>query len=314
MLYIFIFVLIICILFVYYRFSKKVKIPKIDVQINKKEYRISRHLEMNLPAIPKDETFGKSVAHAYENFEFITPQFRLLNYILSFEAVKDVSRLKNRRTSTNWSGFALERNDLRYVAASWKVPTLISDYQGKKLATQWVGLGGCPKAPLIQAGTDTWQLEDGSPLYCAWFEMIQPYVDIHPIFITNFPIDAEDVVHVSVEFLPGKQSSARFCFLNFTKKTMTSFFVAIDGSLQPISHAEWIVEKVHELPLAEQEGAVFVHCMYGHDGFEKAGELLSIEDEKDLMQFDLSEGKQIRIIPYLSLEHHGMGFEWKKKE
>ena len=247
---------------------------------------------------------------------YILPSFRLLQYkITPQEHKKDELNLnpshQQIKHSSNWSGAVWKGTDLRTVSATWRIqPVKEIVMSENQLATQWIGLGGCGAQPLIQAGTDGWVMRGGRKEYKVWFELIQPHVDIHPFFLTNFPVHEFDIIHMAIEYIPGKSASCRFFIWNISKLMYTTFEINDIGELPPVNTAEWIVEKVLECPLAQQEYALFMHAHYGHTNFSEKMVTLNRFDAS-IEWYQVSDGQgNIRLSSYPHPHHDAIVFRW----
>ena len=76
--------------------------------------------------------------------------------------------------SSNWSGYAQSAKTkglFTAVTDTWKVPTVSTTPSGSQYASDWVGIGGYSDRTLVQAGTDSDNI-NGTAQYDAWTEIL----------------------------------------------------------------------------------------------------------------------------------------------
>jgi hypothetical protein len=139
-------------------------------------------------------------------------------------------------SSLNWSGYLKTGTGFTSTSANFKVPTLLTTYNGNSAA--WVGLDGATASDhyLIQTGIEA-DVINHKASYYAWWEVITPTDAAPEVPFTSFPVKPGDSISASVT----KGTSGHWTMTvkdNTTKKTAThtSSFAGKGTS------AEWIQE------------------------------------------------------------------------
>lgn len=160
--------------------------------------------------------------------------------------------------SNLWAGYV--KNTTVYgVCGSWIVPTAsIDDTQWKgRLAesAQWVGLGGAglsptnPTSSLIQIGTDSNVLANGSKKYQSWYEIVDTELNDNTIAINSVPCSPGVMmygrVYTSFGYDYSSYCDAHFYLSNYS--VSTSFIVRIRSYTNSmLQTAEWVTERPQE--------------------------------------------------------------------
>jgi hypothetical protein len=76
-----------------------------------------------------------------------------------------------RRTSTNWSGYAVEGSGATNVTAAWTQPYATNcSTVPNSWSSPWVGIDGATSNTVEQIGTNS-DCSRVRPTYCAWWEL-----------------------------------------------------------------------------------------------------------------------------------------------
>ena len=133
--------------------------------------------------------------------------------------------------STNWSGYAVPTGSgaVSSVSGTWTVPAVSGS--GTSYAASWVGIDGWSSNSVEQIGTES-DLQNGKPVYYAWYEM-------YPAYPVNLPltIQPNDTISASVTY-----STSTGLFTLSIQDGTESFSVSKGLSSAKRSSAEWIVE------------------------------------------------------------------------
>lgn len=149
----------------------------------------------------------------------------------------------NDRTTTNWSGYAIDGGPFTSASAAWTVPYVFSN--GGDASATWVGIDGDSSAnpTLIQVGTHQ-NYSHGflgfgvGPEYYAWYEVLP-----EPEQRLPNPVAPGDhmlaIVSLSGDLQPGSPMSWLIFLMNQTQNWTATQTVTYPGAL---TSAEWIVE------------------------------------------------------------------------
>jgi hypothetical protein len=169
-------------------------------------------------------------------------------------------------TSTNWSGYTAQVNDVSLAEAQWTVPSVAAGGPGSTTATSsiWPGIGDgiSGSDELIQAGTEQDEVCTDvanecsySPNYYFWLEMFPAESQQE---VTNLAVGPGDQVGVDAGYDPELSTSANFLICNFTKEMCVAG--GQESPAAPHPDVEWITERTAEfgnlVPLAHYQGAV----------------------------------------------------------
>lgn len=165
-----------------------------------------------------------------------------------------------------WGGY-IKRTTTYGVKGSWIVPYVsIEDPQwnGKLAeASQWVGLGGStPTSSLVQIGTDSIVLTNGTKKYAAWYEIVSTEVNDKSTEITSIPCSSGKMMYGEVYTTFG-YDFAGYCDVHFyisNYSLSTSFSVRIrQYTSDMLQSAEWVTERPREV---DSNGKVISPILY----------------------------------------------------
>ncbi|HEU5423795.1 MAG TPA: G1 family glutamic endopeptidase [Nitrolancea sp.] len=136
-------------------------------------------------------------------------------------------------TSTNWSGYAVDAQNVTDVRGTWVVPAVdCAGVQDQAASSVWVGIDGDTNNTVEQTGTD--QLCDGQHAVSdAWIEM---YPSMGRTLI-KLPVHPGDRISAEVQWLKTQVFSLRL-----TNETTGQRFQTQTGHHAAKASAEWIVE------------------------------------------------------------------------
>jgi len=136
----------------------------------------------------------------------------------------------------NWSGYAKSGSGFTSTSANFRVPTLLTKYNGT--AATWVGLDGATASDryLIQTGIEEDVINHRASYY-AWWEVITPTSPAPEVQFTTLTIRPGDSISATV----AKSSTGRWTMTikDNTTKRSASHTVSFGG--RGLS-AEWIQE------------------------------------------------------------------------
>ena len=86
------------------------------------------------------------------------------------------SALADTQASSNWSGYAVHSDGVRFrdVSGQWRVPRVDCSAGMPSYSAMWVGLGGfsARARALEQTGTEADCADNGQAIYSAWYELV----------------------------------------------------------------------------------------------------------------------------------------------
>lgn len=131
---------------------------------------------------------------------------------------------------------------------TWTVPSPQTADDRNLSDSIWPGIGqgtGTPDAgnQLIQAGS----VSSADMLFGFPVTSVYPWLEIFPleseIQITNFKLDAGDVLGIDVTYEPGSPNTAEFLLCNLTKNKCGGTTQTFGDTYTSGNRAEWIVER-----------------------------------------------------------------------
>ena len=105
-------------------------------------------------------------------------------------------RPDNGTDSNNWAGYAVTGNGFTDARGSWHVPEVNCNVTPNTYAAFWVGIDGFSNSTVEQTGTSS-NCNGTTPQYFAWYE----FFPAGPVTLTNFPVEAGDVIGAEVKYL-----------------------------------------------------------------------------------------------------------------
>jgi hypothetical protein len=152
--------------------------------------------------------------------------------------------------SSNWSGYVAGNGPFTTASGTFSVPHLVAGTASTDSMAEWVGIGGEPGIPLIQAGITESPDPSNSNLFS-----VQPWWEVFPavpvsVSITNVSVSAGDEISVDINQISGIEWS-----ITLTDDTNGEGFTTDQTYTGAGSTAEWIVEAPevngHLVPLAQ---------------------------------------------------------------
>jgi hypothetical protein len=133
----------------------------------------------------------------------------------------------------NWAGYAVTGNGFSDVVGSWHVPEVNCNLTPNTYAAFWAGLDGFSDSTVEQTGTSS-NCNGTTPQYFAWYE----FYPAGPVTLTNFPVEAGDVIGAEVKYLGGETFQIRI----HNHRTNQLYVKNQNVSGAERSSAEWIAE------------------------------------------------------------------------
>ena len=155
----------------------------------------------------------------------------------------------------HWSGYVSATNinnpqahSVKSVAGSWRVPSLSPI--ANSACTIWVGIDGYKSDTMEQIGTaHFWK--NGRQTNFAWFGMYPN----SSFLINNFTVNNNDLIKASVVYVGNNNFSLKIS--NETRAEFTTIPLKYTHINALRKSAQWIVECVSDLPLANFESIEF---------------------------------------------------------
>jgi hypothetical protein len=205
---------------------------------------VVRHGFPERPEDPRHLARYRHVMGQLKNkFHYIEPTFRI-NAERSHGPRRRVAA--GTESSTNWSGgvvFAPEGQSFKWIEGDWVVPNVDPPTQNQwYYCSNWIGLDGDGSPDVCQAGFECDVYRSGNSVVrdiYAWWE----WYPLPEVKISNFPIDAGDMITMLLCTTGANATSASVFLTNRTTGASTSFsFNAPSGTKLVGNCAEWIVE------------------------------------------------------------------------
>jgi hypothetical protein len=155
-------------------------------------------------------------------------------------AVAPAAALADTATSSNWAGYAVHRNGVRFtrVTGAWKQPNATCTRGNPTFSAMWIGLGGfsLTSNALEQIGTEVDCTSSGRVSSTAWYELVPA-----PSRNINLRVRPGDSMSASVTVV------GRRVTVSLVNQTMhTSYQHTFTTSSIDVTSAEWIVEAPSE--------------------------------------------------------------------
>jgi hypothetical protein len=147
------------------------------------------------------------------------------------------SALADTQASSNWSGYAVHGDGVRFrdVSGQWRVPRVDCSSGLPSYSAMWVGLGGfsANSRALEQTGTEADCAGDGQAIYSAWYELVPA-----PSRTLAMPVRAGDLMRGEVK-VSGRRVTITLTDLS---RRHSSFSRTFTPSALDSTSAEWILE------------------------------------------------------------------------
>lgn len=167
---------------------------------------------------------------------------RLLGGLVATALLAAPAAAAETSTSSNWAGYAVMRDGVRFVrvSAAWTVAAVDCRGGETQWSAVWVGLGGYDeRSPALeQIGTEADCDRRGRAHYSSWYEMV-PDVS-HGAGLRVHPGDR---VSASVTVVPeGPQAGRRVRLRLSNRTTGRAVTKSLAARVVDVSSAEWILE------------------------------------------------------------------------
>jgi hypothetical protein len=147
------------------------------------------------------------------------------------------SALADTQASSNWSGYAVHSDGVRFreVSGQWRVPKLDCSARLASYSAMWVGLGGfsARARALEQTGTEADCAANGQAVYSAWYELVP--AASRTLAMT---VRAGDIMRGEVK-VSGRRVTVTLADLS---RRHSSFSGTFTPSALDVTSAEWILE------------------------------------------------------------------------
>jgi hypothetical protein len=157
----------------------------------------------------------------------------------------------NGDNSANWSGVFAQAQPGAPInlamTGTWTIPQLTAIGPGSESIGIWIGLDGHdPDSPsLLQAGVGGSAQAVGAPSFFAWCEWLSPTDPVPAQRISNFPVQAGDVVEVQIWVTSPTAAIAVLSQVGAASRSAAVIAsVAAPPNVQVLgATAEWVVER-----------------------------------------------------------------------
>jgi Peptidase A4 family len=160
----------------------------------------------------------------------------------------------NAIMSPNWSGYVAatklsspQAGSVTEVVGSWIVPAVTGSASANTDSSVWVGIDGYGSGTVEQVGTQE-ALENGKPVYLAWWEMYSSGIGQPEQPIAAMTIEPGDSMTGVVEYMTsGAHAGQYYLYITNNSRANDSFGIYVTSAqyqspLAQRSCAEWIVE------------------------------------------------------------------------
>ena len=150
----------------------------------------------------------------------------------------------------NWAGYVVDTASYTDAFGAWTVPSANVDASSATYSSSWVGVGngGSATSPLVQAGTESDNLQSSHGSYYLWWEVVQgndPSTEVR----INGTINPGDSIYVHAHLSYDDDWLVAYDETNGVGKgTAYGLPTSTTGSIWPSNQAEWIEERTELIP------------------------------------------------------------------